>query len=377
MRTRYLFLVLLLLAPVLVSADYTDPLFEIAKGNVPGHSVYEWQGIDEIVGTTEYVIWGEDVFVWPITALSMNVSSGSANDDDGNTGAWNVTIYGLDMGYNMINETVVMNGQAAVPTMLKYFRINRMEVEHVGATESNVGRIYIGTGAIAAGKPAVIYNEIRATFGRSSTATYTVPNGRTGYVFLFSTGTDSSKIIELSWKQRDLSVTGNTWINYYHDHYSGGGEAHTIRSPVPIPEHTDIKVTTKNSVGAAYASVYTRMVLVEDGYSLITEESTDVNISSTTVDLVSNIPFIWAIFVVFGIIASVSPSIIEDHAYRKLAFPLSIVLWFCAMYIWAIEYSGTGFFALTWVHLIPIFLSLAYGFVGLGSSIADKRSKYD
>jgi len=26
--------------------------------------------------------------------------------------------------------------------------------------------------------------------------------------------------------------------------------------------------------------------------------------------------------------------------------------------------------------LIPIFLSLAYGFVGLGSSITDKRSKY-
>ena len=376
MRARYLFLVLLLLAPVLVSADYMDPLFEIAKGNVPGHSVYEWQGIDEIVGTTEYVIWGEDLFVWPTTALSMNVSSSSANDDSGNTGAWNVTIYGLDAAYNMINETVVMNGQAAVPTMLKYFRINRMEVEHVGATESNVGRIYIGTGAIVAGKPAVIYNEIRATFGRSSTATYTVPNGRTGYVFLFSTGTDSSKIIELSWMERDLSSPDNSWRVYYHDHYSNAGELHPFRLQVPISEHTDIKVTTKNSVGSAYASTYVRMVLVEDGYSLITEESTDVNISSTTVDLVSNIPFIWAIFVVFGIIASVSPSIIEDRAYRKLAFPLSIVLWFCAMYIWAIEYSGTGFFALTWVHLIPIFLSLAYGFVGLGSSITDKRSKY-
>jgi len=37
MRARYLFLVLLLLAPVLVSADYTDPDLEISKDNVPGH----------------------------------------------------------------------------------------------------------------------------------------------------------------------------------------------------------------------------------------------------------------------------------------------------------------------------------------------------
>jgi len=294
----FVFLFLLLVFTPMVAADYTDALFEIAKGNVPGHSVYEWQGIDEIVQTTEYVIWGEDVFVWPTSALSMNVSSGSANDDSGNTGAWNVTIYGLDIAYNMINETVVMNGQSGVPTMLKYFRINRLEVEHVGATGSNVGRIYIGTGAIAAGKPAVIYNEIRATFGRSSTATYTVPNGLTGYVFLFSTGTDSSKIIELSWLQRDLSVTGNTWINCYHDHYSGVGEAHVIRSPVPVPEHTDIKVTTKNSVGSAYASVYTRMVLVEDGYTLITTEATEGESTS------NNLLYVIAILIIVALVAS-------------------------------------------------------------------------
>ena len=298
MRTRYLFLVLLLLAPVLVSADYTDALFEIAKGNVPGHSVYEWQGIDEIVGTTEYVIWGEDVFVWPATALSMNVSSGSANDDSGNTGAWNVTIYGLDAAYNMINETVVMNGQAAVPTMLKYFRINRLDVEHAGATGSNVGRIYIGTGAVAAGKPAVIYNEIRATFGRSSTATYTVPNGRTGYVFLFSTGTDSSKIIELSWRERDLSSPDNSWRVYYHDHYSTAGEMHPFELQVPISEHTDIKVTTRNSVGSAYASTYVRMVLVDDGYELVSTGSTEGEATSNF------ILYIILIIIILGLLAA-------------------------------------------------------------------------
>jgi len=294
----FVFLFILLVFTPMVAADYTDALFEIAKGNVPGHSVYEWQGVDEIVGTTEYVIWGEDVFVWPTSALTMNVSSGSANDDSGNTGAWNVTIYGLDINYDPINETVVMNGQAGVPTMLKYFRINRLDVEYAGTTGSNVGRIYIGTGVIAAGKPAVIYNEIRATFGRSSTATYTVPNGRTGYVFLFSTGTDSSKIIELSWRERDLSSPDNSWRVYYHDHYSTAGELHPFRLQVPISEHTDIKVTTKNSVGSAYASCYVRMVLVEDGYELITTKATEGESTS------NNLLYVIAILIIVALVAS-------------------------------------------------------------------------
>ena len=375
MKKILVLLVLLCFLVPVVGADYTDAYFEISKGNVPGHSVYEWQGVDEIVQTTEYVIWGEDVFVWPTTAISMNVSSGSANDDDGNTGAWNVTIYGLDMAYNMINETVVMNGQAGVPTMLKYFRINRLDVERAGATESNVGRIYIGTGAIAAGKPAVIYNEIRATFGRSSTATYTVPNGLTGYVFLFSTGTDSSKIIELSWRERDLSSPDNSWRVYYHDHYSNAGEMHPFELQVPISEHTDIKVTTKNSVGSAYASCYVRMVLVEDGYTLITNPTQDIVITESEVDLLSNIPLVWMVFVALGSVCTAGHKLISDKAIRGISFSLGVVLWVAAAYIWAVEYAETGFFPIIWVHLIPILLLSSWAL--FDERGGEKRDKYE
>ena len=263
-------LLLLMLVPV-TKADYIDPYFEIIKGNVPGHTWVHVKGLDESVATTEYVLWAETVFTWPTSALVMNVSSGSVNDDDGNTGAWNVTIYGLDINYHQINETVIMNGQVGVTTILKYFRINHVEVEHVGAAEQNVGIIYIGTGAIVAGKPAVVYNEIPAGFGISSTSTYTIPDGKKGYMKYFAFGTDSTKIIELSMKTRCVDCVNNSWSVDYHDHFQEPGKIHDLPIPFPLLEHTDLKITARNSVGSAFGTVDMFIILVDDGYTLITD----------------------------------------------------------------------------------------------------------
>jgi len=376
MRARYLFLVLLLLAPVLVSADYTDPLFEISKGNVPGHMRIHKFGHNEALSVNFETIWsGSDIYVYSGAATVMNLTSTDVDDVPLDTGAWNVTIYGLDAGYNMINETLQLNGQTSVSTVLQYLRVYRMIVREAGATGWNEGIIYLGTGVTVAGVPTNKYAIIDANYGQTMMTQYTIPDGYTGYLIRIGMTTfTTNKAFEVYLRTKP---TGESWLRKEEYHMASGQSIeHSFNPPIPIAARTDIDFMGKVDVAGGVTEINYDLILVEDGYSLITEETTDVNISSTTVDLVSNIPFIWALFVVFGIIASVSPSMIEDRTYRKLAFPLSIVLWFCAMYIWAIEYSGTGFFALTWVHLIPIFLSLAYGFVGLGSSITDKRSKY-
>ena len=54
-------------------------------------------------------------------ASLLQVSSGSANDTAAGTGARTVTIVGLDANYNVISETLTMNGVTPVQTVNSYF----------------------------------------------------------------------------------------------------------------------------------------------------------------------------------------------------------------------------------------------------------------
>jgi len=277
-KTQKMFiLILLVLTPMIpiVNADYQDPLLEIVKGNVPGHSFTAIQGIDENVATTQYVIWGENaIYVFPSGPTQMNVSSSDVDDTNGGTGTWNVTIFGLDINFVEVIETVTMNGTTPVPTVAQFYRINRMRVGHSGTTESNEGIIYIGVGPTITGKPTVIYNEIVDGVGVSTTAIYTVPDGFTAYLKLFAIGTDTSKIIELTLESRCIDCPDNSWSWDYHDHFDARTIVYDMPLAFPYPEHEDLKFTAENSVGGAFCTVNAFFILVEDGYNLINQSYT-------------------------------------------------------------------------------------------------------
>ena len=296
-----------------VLGDYQDPLLEIVKGNVPGHSFTAIQGIDENVATTQYVIWGEEaIYVFPPAATLMNVSSSDIDDDDGDTGAWNVTIFGLDGNFVEVIETVTMNGQTPVTTVNQFYRINRMRVGHSGTTETNEGIIYIGVGITVAGEPATIYNEIVDGVGVSTTAIYTVPDGYTAYLKLFAIGTDTSKIIELTLESRSIDSPDNSWSWDYHDHFDARTIVYDMPLAFPYPEHNDLKFTARNSPGDAFGTVNAFFILVEEGYELINQSYTGspVNVTlsgdiATTTGANNNtLLFILIIMVIVALIGS-------------------------------------------------------------------------
>ncbi len=315
-KTQKIFmLMLLVLTPMIpiIKADYQDPLFEIVKGNVPGHSLVPIQGIDENVATTKYVIWGENaIYVFPSGPTQMNVSSSDVDDTNGGSGTWNVTIFGLDINFVEVIETVTMNGTTPVPTVAQFYRINRMRVGHSGSSEENEGIIYIGTGANVAGVPTTIYNEIVAETGVSSTAIYTVPDGFTAYLKYFTLGTDTSKIIEVTLESRIIDCPDNSWSRDYHTHFDARTITHDDPLPFPYPEHSDIKLTARNSVGDAFCSADAFFILVEDGYGLINQSYTGdpVNVTFTgTVETTTGannntLLFILIIMVVVALIGS-------------------------------------------------------------------------
>jgi len=308
-------LLLLVLTPMIpiINADYQDPLLEIVKGNVPGHSEVHIQGLDEDVEDAGLeILWEEVTFVWPTVATVMNVSSSDIDDDDGDTGAWNVTILGLDANYVQVVETVTMDGQNPVSTINKYLRINFLIVQHVGTSGSNEGIIYIGTGATVAGEPAVIYNEVVSDKGISTTGTYTVPAGYKAYVHHFTLGTTADKNIEFEMRTRCVACVFNSWTAAYHSHFKKEHVVQPLLVPFPIKEKTDIGLYCQTIDKDGPVRVDVIMVLVDDNYAVINQSytGTPVNVTisgdiETTTGANNNtLLFILIIMVVVALIGS-------------------------------------------------------------------------
>jgi len=109
------------------------------------------------------------------SAVTLKVSSASANDAAAGTGARTVQIQGLDASFNPLVETITLNGTTAVNTVNQYYRINGFAVTSAGSGGVNAGDITL---QIVAG--GSIQGIIRAGIGNSQQAVYTVPAGYIG-----------------------------------------------------------------------------------------------------------------------------------------------------------------------------------------------------
>ena len=125
----------------------------------------------ENMGSTEYV--------FPGSALTMQLVSASAGDTA------SITITGLDANYEVISETLVLNGTTNVPTTKQYFRINNMVVSSGSATNP-VGVITLSnSGTIYAQINTAVYNATTSSIGQSQMAVFTVPAGYTFYGYRY------------------------------------------------------------------------------------------------------------------------------------------------------------------------------------------------
>ncbi len=136
------------------------------------------------LGSTEKQISADSQAVYPYltSAVTVTLSSSDVDDDAGDTGAQSVHLFGLDGNYDEINEIVVMNGQSAVSTVKQYLRVFRLHIETAGSSETNEGDIYVGTGTVITGVPAVVLMKMMAGDGQSTHGGFTMPNGMEGHI---------------------------------------------------------------------------------------------------------------------------------------------------------------------------------------------------
>lgn len=223
---------------------------EVALGSISGRSVVNKFGHTENVTTDLTDIWNDGgIYVFPSSATTMTLSSTDANDTIAGTGARTVEIQGLDTNYSQISETLEMDGLNGVTSDKSYLRVYRMKVMAAGTTGWNEGNIYLGTGAITDGIPAVIHAEITIDAGagvegenQTLMAIYTVPAGKTGLIWNLDVATSLDKPVEVWLKVRPFGEVFQTKIRTEliknHDHT-------TKKFPIKVTEKSDIRVSAR------------------------------------------------------------------------------------------------------------------------------------
>lgn len=153
---------------------YEHDALAIAKGEVNGYSVLNVFGYQPSVGTSDICVWENAApYVFPTTAVIMTVVSTSSSDD---TGLGKVLITGLDENYNLLVESVDIDGTNPVTTTNAFLRINNVRLSVAGLGQiTNIGTITVSNNGTT-------YAKILPSVGQTQMSQYTVPNGYSFYL---------------------------------------------------------------------------------------------------------------------------------------------------------------------------------------------------
>lgn len=237
---------------------------QVSRGQVQGHVPIQISGYNEDVDTTWEPIWSDGTLTLPTVATIVKVSSGSASDTANGTGAQTVFISGLDANYNSISETVALAGQTAVNTVNSYFRINGFVVASVGTGGTAAGIIYAGTGVVASGIPATVFDQIPVGWNSRQTTAYTVPAGHTAYIcysrLTFAQSSGTSPV----WGRVLTIGLNNVPVATVSAVASNGIVEFSPVYPVRIEEKTLIMAESKGVSNNNLASAIIQIVLVKN-----------------------------------------------------------------------------------------------------------------
>lgn len=263
------FLVVVLFLPIHLTMAAQVPrdfLTEVSKGNIPGHEQIHRGAQNPTVGTTWECIWENGSAVsFPLIAIRLNISSSDTDDVAGGTGAWNVTIIGLDASWLEINETIQLNGQNNVTTVNSYIRINFFYIREAGSSNTNEGNIYAGTGTLAAGIPPSTYNLIGVSggtgHGRALSSFYSVPINHTAFILNIYTSSNEDKKFDVG---INIRAYGEGWTFRDIFHIFRTDVVYTYDIPLKLEEQSDIRLCAKVGTGTAAVAGGYCLLLVEN-----------------------------------------------------------------------------------------------------------------
>ena len=235
---------------------------QVAQGNVPGYSSFSVFGYNPDLDQVEESVWPDGGTVpHPTSASQLTIASSNAADDGdpAGTGARTVYIEGLDGDYEVVSETVTLNGTTGVTTTNSYLYVNQFYVATVGSGGVNAGEI-------TAKVSTTLYDIIGVGENQRTTGHYCVPAGYTAYltVGVFSAGqasgtTGVTGYLRTHGPDGVLRVAAVTTIN-------NGSAQYDFVNPVRVPEKHCIGATAIGAANNNSVSSMFNILLVQDGY---------------------------------------------------------------------------------------------------------------
>jgi hypothetical protein len=226
----------------------------VARGKVRGASmIHKFGAVPEVANASTGTVWDKPTTVYPWSAFDTAgpITASIANASDNGK---QVLVLGLDENYEEIEELFTLSSASTVAGIVNFKRVFRAFVTN-GSTD-NVGDInFTKSGS----------DVLRITAGKAQTlmAIYTVPAGKTGYLYQ---GACSA--------QAGADATGNMYVRYFGQQafrighsfeVSGGGMYdYNFTFPIQIPEKSDIdvRVTVRTNKGR-YTAAFDILLIKE------------------------------------------------------------------------------------------------------------------
>jgi len=240
----------------------------ISAGEVDGYSAIHKFGRNPNVGNVPETIWMYGgIYQYLDVGSDSTVYAYSASSDDGpgNDGAHTVTVQGLDNDFNLIEETITVNGAASTASFL---RVYRAFVATAGALATNDGDVLISTAASGGGTVladiGVIGSGTTTGLGQTQLALYTIPAGKTGYLTTWNIGVaPMNNSVTVTLLARELGGPSAPFRSKDIVDTVGGYTTQNYSIPIRFPEKTDIEVRGCGDTGSVISSSFD-IILVDN-----------------------------------------------------------------------------------------------------------------
>ena len=230
--------------PRFSSMPYT---YDITEGNITDHFAINKFGHNSVVGASLETVWsGSNLYPWMTVTYQLELLSDDADDTILGSGARTVELFGLDVNYLLINETLDMDGVGIVTSALTYFRIYRAIVRTAGASGWNEGQITIRDQDTDTTR-AIITTQKNQTL----MAIFTVPADYTGFITSWYVGSVTSKDTEF---ELYIRPEGEVFQVKRNIHLVGIAYANEFDFPEIVLEKSDIEIRAMSSGGGGDVS---------------------------------------------------------------------------------------------------------------------------
>jgi hypothetical protein len=226
----------------------------VARGKVRGASmIHKFGAVPEVANSSTGTVWDKNSTVYPWSAFDTAgvITASIANASDNGK---QVLVQGLDANYEEVEEIFTLSSAATVAGTVSFKRVFRAFVTN-GST-NNVGNINFTKGGT---------DVLRITADKAQTlmAIYTVPAGKTGYLYK-----------GVCTAQAAADATGNMFVRYFgqqafrigHSFEVSGSSQYDYEFsfPIRIPEKSDIdvRVTVRTNKGR-YTAAFDLLLLEE------------------------------------------------------------------------------------------------------------------